>query len=160
MSLQLFEHPFSSYCQKALTAFYEHDAPFELRMLAFGDAEASAELERLRACCEPGSLYVELQEHGLVEQSVLNGILQKAARDLSLPLVATNDAHFGTRDDGESHLYLSCIAGNRSFADALDAHHGSYEMFLKSPDEMEHRFRDQPEAVKNTLAIVQSIAHP
>ncbi len=125
------------------------------RILEQGEQEGRVELDRLRACFEPGSLYVELQDHGLVEQKVLNGILSSAAADMGLPIVASNDAHFGGREDGEGHLYLSCIAGNRSYADALAAHHGSFEMFLKSPDEMDQLFRDHPEAMKNTLAIAE-----
>jgi DNA polymerase III subunit alpha len=128
------------------------------RVLEFGEGDAQGELERLRAAFEPGSLYVELQDHGLVEQAVLNGILTRAARALELPVVATNDAHFGAREDGEGHLYLSCIAANRSFADALEAHHGSYEMFLKSEDEMAHLFRDSPDAIRSTLEIAERCA--
>jgi DNA polymerase-3 subunit alpha len=128
------------------------------RILEQGEHEGKAELDRLRACFEPGSLYVELQDHSLVEQSVLNGILTSAARDLALPVVATNDVHFCAREDGESQLYLSCIAANRSFADALAGHHGSYEMFLKSAEEMDHVFRDRPEAVKSTLEIAERCA--
>jgi DNA polymerase-3 subunit alpha len=125
------------------------------RILEQGEAGGRAELARLQATFEPGSLYVELQDHGLVEQAVLNGILASAARDFGLPLVATNDAHFGDREDGEGQLYLSCIAANRSYAEALEAHHGSFEMFLKSPDEMAHGFRDHPEAVRATLEIAE-----
>lgn len=47
MTLKLYAHPFSSYCQKALTALYENATPFELRMLAVGDQAAFAELEAL-----------------------------------------------------------------------------------------------------------------
>ncbi len=125
------------------------------RVLEQGEQEGRAELDRLRSFFEPGHLFVELQDHGLVEQGVLNGILRRAAADLGLPVVATNDAHFGGRDDGESQLYLSCIASNRSFADSLSAHHGSYEMFLKSAEEMAHVFRDVPEALSNTLEIAE-----
>ncbi|HSN97616.1 MAG TPA: DNA polymerase III subunit alpha [Candidatus Nanopelagicales bacterium] len=125
------------------------------RILEQGEDEGRAELARLRDCFEPGALYVELQDHGLTEQSVLNGILAQAARDLGLPLVATNDAHFGARDDGEGHLYLSCIAANRTYAEALEAHHGSFEMFLKPADEMAHVFRDFPEATRATLEIAE-----
>jgi glutathione S-transferase len=46
-STKLYAHPFSSYCQKVLTALYENATPFELRMLAFGDAAAAAEHEAL-----------------------------------------------------------------------------------------------------------------
>jgi DNA polymerase III subunit alpha len=128
------------------------------RILELGEAAGRSQLERLRECFEPGSLYVELQDHGLPEQAVLNGILGNAARDMGLPVVATNDAHFGGREDGEGQLYLSCIAANRSFADALEAHHGSFEMFLKSPDEMGHLFRDRPEALRASLEIAERCA--
>jgi DNA polymerase III subunit alpha len=128
------------------------------RILEQGEDEGRLALDRLRACFEPGSLYVELQDHGLPEQPVLNGILAAAAADLGLPLVATNDAHFAGRDDGEGQLYLSCIANSRSYADADAAHHGSFEMFLKSPDEMAHLFRDRPDAVKNAVAIAERCA--
>jgi glutathione S-transferase len=47
MTLKLYAHPFSSYCQKALIALYENDTPFEFRMLAPGDGQATAELEAL-----------------------------------------------------------------------------------------------------------------
>ena len=47
MTLRLYAHPFSSYCQKVLIALYENDTPFEFRMLATGDAEAAAEWEAL-----------------------------------------------------------------------------------------------------------------
>ncbi|WP_437900811.1 DNA polymerase III subunit alpha [Sorangium sp. So ce124] len=125
------------------------------RILEQGEGEGREALSRLRDCFQPGSLYVELQDHGLVEQSVLNGILARAAGDLGLPLVATNDAHFGAREDGEGQLYLSCIAANRTFAEASAAHHGSFEMFLKPADEMMHLFRDHPQAVRSTLEIAE-----
>ena len=125
------------------------------RILEHGEAAGRTELEHLSHLFEPGSLYVELQDHGLVEQSALNGILAQAATDLGLPLVATNDAHFATREDGEGQLFLSCIANNKSYADVVAAHHGSFEMFIKSPDEMAHVFRDRPGAIKTALEIAE-----
>jgi DNA polymerase-3 subunit alpha len=125
------------------------------RLLEEGEGPAREELARLRDVVEPGALFVELQDHGLAEQPVVNGILRRLASDLGLPVVATNDAHFAERDDGEGQLYLSCIAQNRSYADALAGHHGSFEMFLKSGDEMAHLFRDVPEAIESTLAIAE-----
>ncbi len=125
------------------------------RILEHGEDAGRGELDRLRACFEPGSLYVELQDHGLVEQPAINGILRRAAADLGLPLVATNDVHFGGRDDGESQLFLSCIAKNHVFADEHEAHHGSYEMFFKPADEMVHLFRDQDDAIRATLEIAE-----
>ncbi len=125
------------------------------QVLEQGEAAGHASLARLKDVFEPGSLYVELQDHGLPEQPIVNGILAKAARSLELRLVATNDVHFPGREDGESQLVLSCIAHNRAFADAHAAHHGSYEMFLKSPAEMAQSFNDFPEALRETLAIAE-----
>ncbi|HVY48420.1 MAG TPA: DNA polymerase III subunit alpha, partial [Minicystis sp.] len=129
------------------------------RVMEQGEDQAEPELERLAAAFPKGNLYVELQDHGLVEQPVVNGILVRAAKRLGLPLVATNDVHFGGRDDGEGHLYLSCIAANRSFAEALEHHHGSHEMFLKGADEMAHLFRDHPDAIESTLQIAERASH-
>jgi DNA polymerase-3 subunit alpha len=128
------------------------------RVLESGEDDARSALDKLTETFDPGSFYIELQDHGLVEQPVLNGILARLAAERNVPIVATNDAHFANREDGEGHLYLSCIAANRSYADAFEAHHQSFEMFLKSPDEMAHTFRDHPNAIKNTLEIAERCA--
>ncbi len=128
------------------------------RVLEEGPAAGTALLGRLSEILEPGSLYVELQDHGLPEQPVLNGILVEAAKKFGLPLVATNDVHYGERTDAEAHLYLSCIKSGRTYVEAKERHHGSSEMYLKSPDEMTKLFSAHPEAIKNTLAIAEKCA--
>ncbi|MFO0616073.1 MAG: DNA polymerase III subunit alpha [Polyangiaceae bacterium] len=125
------------------------------RVLEQGRDAGLAALDRLRSRFEPGNLYVELQDHGLPEQPVVNGILVEMAAALGLPTVATNDTHFMTRDEGEGQLFLSCIAQNRLITHARDAHHGSFEMFLKSPEEMVHTFRANPEAIARTLEVAE-----
>ncbi len=124
-------------------------------ILEEGEGRGRETLAGLRDALEPGSLYVELQDHGLPEQPVLNGILSRLAGELGLPLVATNDVHYAARVDAEAHLYLSCIKTGRSYEEAKERHHGSSEMFLKSPDEMAQLFSASPEAVKNTLAVAE-----
>jgi len=125
------------------------------RVLEQGETAGGLELERLTAAFEKGSLYVELQDHGLPEQAVLNGVLASLAGRQGLPLVATNDVHFADRKDGPGQLFLGCIAKGGTYAVAHDQHHGSYEMFLKSPGEMAFLFRDYPLAVGNTMAIAE-----
>mgnify|MGYP002381378141 CR=1 FL=1 len=112
-------------------------------------------LGKLKDLFEPGSLYVELQDHGLPEQPVLKGILKDLAKQHGLPLVATNDVHYAQKEDAEAHLYLSCIKSGRSYEDAKERGHGSFEMYLKSADEMSALFADTPEAITNTLAIAE-----
>jgi DNA polymerase-3 subunit alpha len=124
-------------------------------ILEEGEGRGREVLGMLRDALEPGSLYVELQDHGLPEQPIINGILVGLARDLELPLVATNDVHYAERSDAEAHLYLSCIKTGRSLEEAKERHHGSSEMYLKSPEEMAQLFSAHPGAVKATLEIAE-----
>ncbi|HEY4011767.1 MAG TPA: DNA polymerase III subunit alpha [Polyangiaceae bacterium] len=124
-------------------------------ILEEGEGRGREVLGTLRDAFEPGNLYVELQDHGLPEQPVLNGILVGLARELGLPLVATNDVHYAERADAEAHLYLSCIKTGRSLAEAKDRHHGSSEMYLKSAEEMSALFSAYPEAVRATVEIAE-----
>ena len=126
-----------------------------MRILEEGETAGATMLGRLKEILEPGSLYVELQDHGLVEQPVLNGILAELARRMDLPLVASNDVHFPGREDSDANLYLSCIKSGRSYAEAKERHHGSSEMYLKSPAEMTQLFSAWPDAIKNTLAVAE-----
>jgi len=118
---------------------------------------ARATLAQLRDVTEPGSLYFEMQDHGLPEQPLVNETLLPIARELGLPPVATNDAHYLHRDDWSAHKLLGCIATGRTLAQADRHDHGSHEMYLKSPTEMAERFRSVPEALANTLAIAESV---
>jgi DNA polymerase-3 subunit alpha len=125
------------------------------QVLEQGEAAGLAMLERMKSAFEPGSLFVELQDHDLVEQPVLNKILIECARKLELPIVATNDVHYLAREDADAQLYLSCAQSGRTYAEAKAGHHGSAEMYFKSADEMARRFRELPEALRATLTIAE-----
>jgi DNA polymerase III subunit alpha len=125
------------------------------RVLELGVDKGLSTLSELRDVFEPGRLFVELQDHGFAEQGVLNDVLVKAARELELPLVATNDVHFMGREDGVAHIYLECVRLGRTFTEAEPLHHGSFEMYLKGPDEMARQFSALPEAIKNTLLVTE-----
>ena len=88
----------------------------------------------------------------------MNELLVEEAKKLDLELVATNDVHYGAREDAEAHLYLSCIKTGRSYAEAKERHHGSSEMYLKSADEMADLFSAYPTAIANTLKIAEKCA--
>jgi DNA polymerase-3 subunit alpha len=125
------------------------------RVLELGPPHASEALAELRDAFEPGHVFVELQDHGFPEQSVVNEVLVKAAKDLGLPLCATNDVHFAEKDDGIAQVYLECVRLGRTYTEAAPLHHGSSEMYLKSPEEMEQAFRSVPEALANTLRVAE-----
>ncbi|MCC6214003.1 MAG: DNA polymerase III subunit alpha [Polyangiaceae bacterium] len=125
------------------------------RILEQGERGADSVLGRLRDALDPGALYVELQEHGLPEQRVVNRLLAQAAARLGLSCVATNDVHFVERGDADAALTLDCIRTGRSIEDARAAHHGSAEMYLKSPAEMAAAFAEHPSALAATLEIAE-----
>jgi len=120
-----------------------------------GDEGAHKNLAQLRDVMGVGNIYCELQDHGFIENGPVNEILVAAAKDLGVPLVASNDCHFLERKDSRAQIVLTCIAAGRTLAEMERAHHGSSEMFLKSSDEMVELFRDYPGAIKNTLAITE-----
>lgn len=120
-----------------------------------GPGQGQKALADLRDMFEPGHLFVELQNHGFPEQPVVNGILKEAAGALELPLVATNDVHFMNQDDAAAQLYLECVRRGRTYEEALPSHHGSSEMFLKSPAQMKNAFADFPDAIENTLRVAE-----
>ncbi len=127
-------------------------------VLEEGEEAGRRTLADLRDVFEPGNLFVELQDHGLNEQPILNNILVGLAKELELPLVATNDVHYAEKDDAEAHLYLSCIKSGMTYAEAKERHHGASEMYLKSPVEMAQLFSAHPEALKNTLLVAEKCA--
>ncbi|MFI5299323.1 MAG: DNA polymerase III subunit alpha [Polyangiales bacterium] len=112
---------------------------------------------KLKEIFEPGELFVELQNHGFPEQPALNGILRDLAKRLELPRVATNDVHYPSQDDADAHLVLSCIGSGQSLETAKAHHHGSKEIYLKSASEMALAFSDDPESLRNTLAVAERI---
>jgi DNA polymerase-3 subunit alpha len=120
-----------------------------------GPDAAEGAIAQLRDIADPGHLFVELQDHGLPEQPVLNQILVSAARNLNLPMVATNDVHYARREDAEAQLLLNCIYSGTTYDEAKMLHHGSSEMYLKSPREMAERFSSWPEALTNTLRVAE-----
>lgn len=102
-----------------------------------------------------GNYYVELMDHGLdIERRVRNDLLS-LAKDLNLPLVATNDLHYTHAADCTTQEALLCINSGSTLSDPDRFKFDSNEFYLKTPEEMRHLFRDVPEACDNTLAIAE-----
>ncbi len=97
--------------------------------------------------------YIEIQDHGLPEQRRILPLLVKLARELSLPLVATNDVHYIEKTDAETQQVLMCIQTGKTVDDAEKMSLGTEEFYLKSGDEMAELFPEYPEAIANTVKI-------
>jgi DNA polymerase-3 subunit alpha len=107
----------------------------------------------------PGRYYLELQHHGLPEQQRnIQGMLH-LARDLDLPLIATNDVHYVHRDEAEAQDALMCIQMNVTLDAVNKPRMGETpEFYLKSAEEMAHRFAEIPEALRAPIEIAGRVA--
>ena len=94
-------------------------------------------------------------DHGLgIERRVQQDLL-RLARDLGLPLVATNDLHYTRAEDAQAHAVLLCVQSGSTLADPKRFKFDADEFYLKSPAEMRHVWRELPEACDNTLLIAE-----
>jgi DNA polymerase-3 subunit alpha len=103
----------------------------------------------------PGRYYIEIQENTLPEQDTVNQRLMEVARELHLPLVATNDCHYLNREDAKAHEVLLCIQTGKTMADPTHMKFSADEFYVKTPEEMAAAFHYAPEAISNTVAIAE-----
>lgn len=101
------------------------------------------------------NFFIELQDHRLPDQAIVREPLKRIAKELKLPLVATNDAHYLCRSDSKPHDVLLCIQTGALVADERRLKFNTDEFYIKSPDEMAELFGDEPEAMENTLRIAE-----
>ncbi|MCH7912872.1 MAG: DNA polymerase III subunit alpha [Deltaproteobacteria bacterium] len=99
--------------------------------------------------------YLEVQDNKIPEQEKINRMLIELGEDLSLPIVATNDCHYGERDDSESHDVLLCVQTGKTVQDENRLKMSTNELFVKSAEEMIRGFDHYPEAVERTVEIAQ-----
>jgi len=102
-----------------------------------------------------GNFFVEVMDHGIADQQRTTPDLLKMAREMALPLVATNDLHYTKKEDSVAHEVLLCVQTGSTIADPGRFKLEGQEFYLKSPQEMRHLWRDFPEACDNTLLIAE-----
>jgi DNA polymerase III subunit alpha len=102
-----------------------------------------------------GNYFIELQDHGMPEQRAIFEPLLRIAKELRLPLVATNDAHYLCKPDAQPHDVLLCIQTGALVADEKRMKFPTDEFYLKSPQEMAALFPEHPEALENTRRIAE-----
>jgi DNA polymerase-3 subunit alpha len=96
--------------------------------------------------------FIEIQRNAVAEQESINPHLVRLARELNLPLVADNDAHFLLADDYETHDTLCCISMGK-VKDETNRLRYSRELYVKSMEQMSELFSDLPETIENTSRI-------
>jgi len=101
------------------------------------------------------NFYLELQENRIPEQKILNEGLLKIAKELSLPIVATNDVHYINKTDSYAHEALLCIQTQATLDNPNHMRLQTDEFYFKDPEEMKQLFAYAPEAILNTLRIAE-----
>ncbi len=127
------------------------------KLVETGQMEAASALLDKLAAMFPNRLYVELQRHGMADERAAENGLIDLAYEKKLPLVATNDVHFGREDMFEAHDALLCIA-DATFVSIDERRRLTREHRFKSAAEMTAQFADLPEAVANTIEIARRCA--
>jgi DNA polymerase-3 subunit alpha len=127
------------------------------RLIVEGQPDAAKELLTKLAAIFGNRLYVELQRHGLPEERAAEDKLVELAYAMDLPLVATNDVHFGRAEMYEAHDALLCIADG-SFVTQQERRRLTREHRFKTAAEMAAQFADLPEAIENTIEIAKRCA--
>lgn len=97
--------------------------------------------------------YLELQNHGLEEQLIINEKLREFSKKHGIKTVATNDVHYIYRDDAEMQDVLMCVAMQKTLDDPDRMKFPNDEFYFKTAEEMEQAFPNDPEAIETTLEI-------
>ena len=103
----------------------------------------------------PGNFYLELQDHGIPEQRMVNQGIHRLARETGLPLVVTNDAHYLRREDAKMQDVLLCIQTGKTVDDQNRMRFHSDDFFLKSEAELRELFPGCDQAFDNTVKIAE-----
>jgi DNA polymerase III subunit alpha len=101
--------------------------------------------------------YIEVMRHGMPEEDAINRGLVNVARQLNVPIVATNDSHYLDRRDASAHDVLLCIGTGKTVSDESRMRFYSDQFYVKSADEMYELWSDLPEACENTVRIAERI---
>ena len=101
--------------------------------------------------------YLELQDHGIEQQRRVNEGLFRLHKETGIPLVAANDSHYTTRNDARMHDVLLCIGTGKFYNDPNRMKFSGQEFYVKTVDEMARIFPDHPEALENTIRVVESV---
>lgn len=117
--------------------------------------EAKGVLQEYLDIMGKDNFYLELMDHGMEEQKLVNRELILLSKEFDVPLVATNDAHYLTKEHAKAHDLMLCIQTNSTVLDEKRMKFGCEEFYFKSGDEMLEVFKEIPEAISNTLAVAE-----
>ena len=108
---------------------------------------------KYRECFGENNYFLELQDHGISEQKIVNQVLVSISKELNVPLICTNDVHYTYAGDAESHDILLCIQTSKTVKDENRLKYEGGQYYVKTEEEMRTLFPYALEAIDNTQKI-------
>jgi len=102
-----------------------------------------------------GNFYLEIQNHLEDWEQKITKETINLGKELSIPVVATNNCHYLEKTDARAHEILLCLQTGKTISDKFRLRYDNQEYYVKSPEEMAELFKEVPEALKNTLSIAE-----
>lgn len=115
--------------------------------------EAKEVAYRYERCFGKGNFFLELQDHGIPEQKLVNQQLLRMSQETGIELVATNDVHYTNAEDAEPHDILLCLQTGKKLADEDRMRYEGGQYYVKSEEEMRSLFPYALQALENTQKI-------
>ncbi|MDB5097644.1 MAG: dnaE [Cyanobacteria bacterium RYN_339] len=117
-----------------------------------GDIQGAYERAKWFQQLRGDDFYLELQDHGIPEQAVVNKVLLEMSKELGIKVAASNDAHYTCAEDYKMHDALVCIQSGKLLSDPNKLYKPGV-FYITSEEEMQEKFAHVPEALTNTLEI-------
>ncbi len=102
-----------------------------------------------------GNFFLEMQDHGIAEQKMVNQSLMRMSQETGIGLVVTNDCHYTMADDADAHDILLCLQTGKKLADENRMRYEGGQYYVKSPEEMAQLFPYAHQALENTQKIAE-----
>lgn len=134
-----------------LSACLSGDLPKLLLQGRYDDAEAY--VREMQDIFGEKNFYVEIMDHSIREEKIVMPRLISLAREMNVPLVATNDCHYLEEKDADAQEVLLCIQTGKTLDDANRMRMDTRQLYVKSEDEMRALFAACPDAVDRTQEI-------
>ena len=137
----------------ALSACLAGEIPSRILKEDFDGARAAA--RKMRDIFGENNFFLELQDHGIREQTQVNTSLIRLSKELGIPMVVTNDVHYIREEDAIPHDLLLCIQTGKKVSDKDRMRYEGGQYYLKSEEEMQKVFPYAREAMDNTHKIAE-----
>ena len=135
----------------ALTSCVHGEVPSKIINNDITGAKEAA--ENYLAMFGEGDFYLEMQNHGLEEELIMNRGIKEISKDLSVPVVTTNDVHYMRKDDAKAHDVLLCIQTGKTLKDENRMQFRTKELYFKNFSEMQEMFPEDTDAIERTVEV-------